>query len=50
MTNLNEAGADPSIADPQGRDSMAIARERKLPAGIIEKLESLQRKLPGRRH
>jgi hypothetical protein len=29
---------------------MAIARERKLPAGIIEKRESLQRKLHGRRY
>ena len=47
---LIEAGADPSIADPKGRDCLAIARERKLPAGIIEKLESLQRKLHGRRH
>lgn len=37
-------------SDPKGRDSVAIARDRKLPAGIIEKMESLQRKLGKRRH
>lgn len=42
--------ADPSMTDPKGRDSVAIARDRKLPAGIIEKMESLQRKLGKRRH
>ncbi|CAD6519192.1 hypothetical protein LMG27952_01114 [Paraburkholderia hiiakae] len=50
LAMLIDAGADPSIADPKGRDSVAIARERKLPAGIIERMESLQRKLHKRRH
>ena len=50
LAMLIDAGADPSIADPKGRDSVAIARERKLPAGIIERMESLQRELHKRRH
>jgi ankyrin repeat protein len=46
---LIEAGADPSIPDSKGRDSVAIARERKLPDEIIEQMVSLQkRKLRGR--
>ncbi|WP_321960279.1 hypothetical protein [Paraburkholderia sp. J7] len=36
-------------SDQQGRDTVALARERKLPAGIIERMESLQRKLHKRR-
>lgn len=48
LVMLIEAGADPSIVDPKGRDSLAIARERKLPEQIIEKIEALQRKLHGR--
>ncbi|MFM0073568.1 ankyrin repeat domain-containing protein [Paraburkholderia sediminicola] len=39
---LIEAGADPSIPDSVGRDSVAIARERKLPGEIIERMVSLQ--------
>ena len=46
---LIEAGADPSIPDSAGRDSVAIARERKLPEEIIEQLVSLQRRKPGGR-
>jgi uncharacterized protein len=46
---LIEAGADPSIADDRGRDSVAIARERQLPTELIERLEALkQRKAPRR--
>ncbi|WP_183082078.1 ankyrin repeat domain-containing protein [Paraburkholderia sp. BL23I1N1] len=46
---LIDAGADPSIPDSVGRDSVAIARERKLPEDIIERMVSLQqRKLRGR--
>jgi hypothetical protein len=46
---LIDAGADPSIQDSVGRDSVAIARERKLPEEIIEQMELLQqRKLRGR--
>jgi uncharacterized protein len=39
---LIESGADPSIPDSVGRDSVAIARERKLPGEIIERMVSLQ--------
>ncbi|VVD86071.1 hypothetical protein PPN31114_01406 [Pandoraea pneumonica] len=46
---LIDAGADPSIVDAKGRDSVAIARERKLPKAIIEKLVSLQQTLHGNR-
>jgi uncharacterized protein len=47
---LIEAGADPSIPDSLGRDSVEIARQRKLPKEIIEQLVSLQqRKLRSRR-
>ena len=38
------AGADPSIPDSTGRDSIAIARERKLPDAIIERMVSLQQR------
>lgn len=41
---LIDAGADPSIPDSAGRDTVAIARERKLPDEIIEKMVSLQRR------
>jgi uncharacterized protein len=40
---LIDAGADPSIPDPRGRDCIAIARERRLPRDIIERLEALPR-------
>lgn len=35
---LIEAGADPSIKDPQGRDAVDIARARRLPKTVIERL------------
>lgn len=41
---LIDAGADPSIPDTAGRDTVAIARERKLPEEIIERLVSLQQR------
>jgi ankyrin repeat protein len=40
---LIDAGADPCIADLRGRDTVHIARERRLPKEIIERLESLKR-------
>jgi uncharacterized protein len=46
---LIDAGADPSIPDSIGRDTVAIARERKLPKEMIERLVSLQRREPRRR-
>jgi uncharacterized protein len=46
---LIDAGADPSIPDSVGRDTVAIARERKLPEEIIERLVSLQRRKLRRR-
>jgi uncharacterized protein len=42
---LIDAGADPSIPDPAGRDTVEIARLRKLPKEFIEALESLQQRL-----
>jgi uncharacterized protein len=42
LSLLIEAGADPSIPDQAGRDSIAIARARKLPEAIIERMLSLQ--------
>jgi hypothetical protein len=41
---LIDAGADPSIPDSLGRDSVAIARERKLPQQIIEQMVVLQQR------
>ena len=35
---LIEAGADPSIKDPQGRDAVDIARARRLPKTVLERL------------
>jgi uncharacterized protein len=46
---LIDAGADPSIPDPKGRDSVAIARERKLPEAIIGRMVSLQQRKLRRR-
>jgi uncharacterized protein len=43
LSLLIDAGADPSIPDERGRDSLAIARERKLPDVIIERIASLQK-------
>jgi uncharacterized protein len=42
LSLLIDAGADPSIPDPSGRDSIAIARARRLPEEIIERMVSLQ--------
>ena len=39
---LIDAGADPSIPDLRGRDTVAIAQERRLPKEIIARLESLK--------
>lgn len=40
---LIEAGADPAIKDPQGRDAVDIARARRLPKDVIARLEELKR-------
>ncbi len=45
---LIDAGADPTIPDSAGRDSVAIARERKLPEEIIEQMASLITTIAGR--
>jgi ankyrin repeat protein len=42
---LIQAGADPSITDRRGRDAVAIARARRLPKQIIERLGDLQARL-----
>ena len=39
---LIEAGADPSIKDPQGRDAVDIARARRLPKTVMEALAALK--------
>lgn len=39
---LIEAGADPSIKDPQGRDAVDIARARRLPKPLIDRLAALR--------
>ncbi len=39
---LIEAGADPSIKDEQGRDAVDIARARRLPKALIERLATLK--------
>ena len=41
---LIDAGADPSIADPQGRDAVDIARARRLPQELIDRLELARRR------
>jgi uncharacterized protein len=40
---LIEAGADAGIKDPRGRDAADIARARRLPKGLIARLEALRR-------
>jgi ankyrin repeat protein len=40
---LMDAGANPAIADIRGRSTVDIARARRLPSAIVERLESLQR-------
>lgn len=42
---LIAAGADPTIADPQGRDALEIAQARRLPADVIERLAELKRRI-----
>jgi len=39
---LIDAGADPTRADPKGRDAVAIARARRIPAALIARLEELK--------
>jgi uncharacterized protein len=39
------AGADPSITDRRGRDAVAIARARRLPQQVVERLADLQLRL-----
>jgi hypothetical protein len=41
---LIAAGADPTIPDPQGRDAVAIARSRRLPKEIIDRLAEATRR------
>lgn len=41
---LIQAGADPSIADLQGRDAVDIARARRLPKDLIDRLELARRR------
>ena len=41
---LIEAGADPTIADYRGRDAVDIARARRLPWSVIERLDALGRR------
>jgi ankyrin repeat protein len=38
---LIRAGSDPSVPGPKGQDTVAIARQRKLPAAVIERMEAL---------
>jgi ankyrin repeat protein len=44
---LIAAGADPRIKDPRGRDALDIARARRLPKDIIERLADLKRRMGG---
>jgi hypothetical protein len=39
---LIEAGADPAIQDPRGRDAVDIARARRLPKDVIARLAALK--------
>ncbi len=41
---LIEARADPTIADSRGRDAVDIARARRLPWSVIERLDALGRR------
>ncbi|MGS0891435.1 ankyrin repeat domain-containing protein [Burkholderia stagnalis] len=47
LSLLIDAGADPSIPDPKGRDCIAIARERRLPPEIVERLVALRQRTRG---
>lgn len=42
---LIDAGANPSIADRQGRDAVDVARARHLPKDVIERLVELKRRI-----
>jgi uncharacterized protein len=42
---LIEAGADPTIPDPQGRDAVEIAQARRLPKDLISRLIDLKRRI-----
>lgn len=42
LSQLIDAGADPSIADFSDRDAVDIARARRLPKELIERLEALK--------
>src|SRR5262245_29704728 len=42
---LIDAGADPAIADQRGRDAVDIARARRLPTSLIERLAALRERL-----
>jgi hypothetical protein len=42
---LIAAGADPRVPDPRGRDALAIARARRLPNEIIDRLAELTRRM-----
>ena len=44
VTALLAAGADPCIADPAGHDAVDIARARRLPAALIERLALLKQR------
>ncbi len=48
---LIEAGADPTIMDDQGRDALDIARARRLPKNLVDRLaeskQRIQRTKPG---
>jgi ankyrin repeat protein len=39
---LIDAGADPAIEDPKGRDAVDIAKARRLPKDLIARLEALR--------
>ncbi|QNK68656.1 ankyrin repeat domain-containing protein [Variovorax sp. PAMC26660] len=44
LSQLIDAGADPSIADFSDRDALDIARARRLPKEFIERLEALKQR------
>jgi ankyrin repeat protein len=41
---LIEAGADPTVADDRGRDAVDIARARRLPSDVVERLADSRRR------
>ncbi|RBP13158.1 hypothetical protein DFR50_112129 [Roseiarcus fermentans] len=44
---LIEAGANPTVADGRGRDAVDIARARRLPKDLIDRLEESRRRFRG---